>query len=114
MSNFKINVEINAPAIAEAITLLASAIAYGEEYKGENEPLKKEVPVIETKAETAKVETEVIEQKTTIEEIRALVTAKAKTKKEQIKVLLAEYGAKNVTVLAKGHYDEFYKKLGEI
>ena len=118
MSNFKIDVEINAPAIAEAISLLASAVAYKKEYKGQNESLKKEAPKVEVPKNTPEVKeqpkTEKTESSLTIEEVRALVTAKAKINRAKVKALLTEYGTNSVTHLAKEHYEEFYKKVGDV
>lgn len=55
-------------------------------------------------------------QGATIEQIRALVTLKTKKEKktEAVVKLLTKYGADNVTLLDKKHYQKFFDALGKL
>jgi hypothetical protein len=66
-------------------------------------------PVVETKAETVPVPSA---KPITIEQVRAAVQAKsAGGKKDQVKSLLAEFGADKVTNLIKENYPSFLQKV---
>jgi gas vesicle protein len=70
----------------------------------------KETPVVNMADKADKV----TEVKVTIEQIRQIVTDKAKTHKEKIKALLSEFGAANVSTLQKEQYPDFYSKVSAL
>lgn len=77
----------------------------------------KENPKVEEVEEEAEEEEESEEQEeetVTIEEIRKLVSSKAKDHRKVIKDKLTELEADNVTSLDKEHYSDFYNFLMEL
>jgi hypothetical protein len=74
----------------------------------------KTTPVEVNSQETAPVDTvtETVGENITIEMIRPIVQEKNQAgKREQIKALLAEFGADKVTNLAKEHFSGFLQKI---
>jgi outer membrane biosynthesis protein TonB len=81
--------------------------------KPEPEPEPEEEYEQEQEQEEEQEEEEEQEQKSsvTVDAIRALVTKKAKASKKEIKAMLSELGADNVTLLKKDKYEEFHAFL---
>lgn len=79
----------------------------------EKQILKEEKPVVAT-TETAQTTTSNTASDVTLEQVRAAVTDKAKTKRTEIKDLLTEFGSKNVTELDKEKYAEFLNKVNAL
>ena len=50
----------------------------------------------------------------TIEEIRALASKAIKKDRDKVKKILTSFGATSVSALEEEHYDDFYKKIGEL
>ena len=49
-----------------------------------------------------------------LEEVRAAVQAKSDSHRDEIKALLAEFNAKNVTTLSKSDYEAFLQKINQL
>lgn len=73
---------------------------------------------VKTKVEEPEEEEEAEEENedsaVSVEQIRELVTSKAKTSKKEIKAKLTDLDADNVSSLDKKHYQEFYLFLSEL
>ena len=105
------------PELTEALHAIATALT-GENKK--SSPVAQKEKLVNTAAaqkaddvETLEVETQ--SEKITIESIRELVsTIASKGKKAELKKLLAEFDAQNVSALDAKNYSAFYQKLKEL
>lgn len=128
MSNFTISIEVKAPGIVEALSNLAAVMVLNKGANtsspsvGATKSIANESSAVEDTSKTeikapgedTSESSEPTEPTVTIEQIRAKVKEKAKVDKPAVKKLLKEYEATSVTALDKSHYDEFYKKLGDL
>ena len=116
-----IQITINAsPELLEALQSIAAAFggaakkvpaaskaATKDELKDAATPVL--TPITTTVAEAAK------EEKVTVESLRELVTDKvSKNKKAEVKAVLEQFGAKNVSALDASKYVEFHKALNQL
>lgn len=88
---------------------LDAAIGILSSFKTENKSVKEQKPVKEDKPK-AEPQAE-SDNEITVEDVRKLVSSKAKKFRDEIKAKLSEYGANNVTLLDDKHYPDFQEFL---
>lgn len=115
-NSLKIKIDLSSPdheAVSRAITLLESFLPAEnaeKETKPKAEPKKEAKPKAEPKAETPKKEAPKSSGHT-IDQVREALALKVDGHRDSIRTKLTELGAKNVTTLDAGKYDEFVEYL---
>jgi hypothetical protein len=128
-AKIKLTVDLSNPKEVIALNSLLTILAEGEPSpKTESKTEEKSAPKKETKKESPKAEAKkekvedikvkdpetVQASEITIEQVRKLVSQKAGDHRDSIKEKLVELGAKNVTELDPGKYEDFSDFLKEL
>ena len=120
MENLHITIEIKAPAIVDAIELLALAISNQSKLLNP-QPVTINIPVSESKTEPVPIAEDQTENSKTEEkeisevEIRAkFVALSKKGKKAELKKLLTDFGVEKVSDLQPDQYQNAMAKLEAI
>ncbi len=106
-------IKIEAPEIAKAISLLATAL--GGKAVSIPQVMEKKTPVKELEQQKEANEDSADEKPAiTLEQVRERTSKAVKKDREATKKLLSEFGASSVSTLDKKHYEAFYEKVGEL
>ena len=103
------------PELTEALQAIATALGGTIKKAAPTKVVKDELKDAATPVLAAISSPAAKEEKITVEALRELVTSKvAANKRDQVKSLLQEFGAKNVSVLDASKYNDFHQKLNAL